>query len=280
MQTLNVYQSLWAMEQRKPGVPEAPFDEQFEKIREAGFHGVCIDPSVNEIDYYRDVGSLCEKHNFGCMVNAFPYGTGELKPILEFAKSLDAKLVNVIGGVMPLSVSGAIPVVYRWMEEAERFGLPLLFETHRDSLLNDLYFTLQLIDEVPEMRLCADLSHFVVDRELRIPLNQRDAQFLQRILIRSDCFQGRVASREQVQIQLDFPQHQAWVDQFIQWWTDGIRQWRQRGQDDDTLLFLCELGPPPYAITDAKQMELSDRFQEAVTIKHWVEEIWQKTGDT
>ncbi len=280
MQTLSVYQSLWAMEQRKPGIPEQPLDEQFERIQEAGFAGVCIDPGVKEIDDYRDVGSLCEKHNFGCMVNAFPYTVSELRPLLEFAKSIDAKLVNVIGGVMPLSVSGAVPVVYRWMEEAELLGLPLLFETHRDSLLNDLYYTLQLIDEVPEMRLCADLSHFVVDRELRTPLSPRDSMFLQRILMRSDCFQGRVASREQIQVQLDFPQHQQWVDQFIEWWTDGIRQWRERSLEKDTLLFLCELGPPPYAITDAKQSELSDRFAEAVIIKQWVEDIWLKTGGT
>jgi len=50
--------------------------------------------------------------------------------------------------------------------------------------------------------------------------------------------------------------------------------WRERNQDDATLIFLCELGPPPYAMTDARQAELSDRWQEALTIRHWVEEIW------
>ena len=95
-----------------------------------------------------------------------------------------------------------------------------------------------------------------------------------RILERSDCFQGRVASREQVQIQIDFPQHQQWVEIFKGWWKEGMRMWRSRNVDDATLIFLCELGPPPYAITDTHQRELSDRWAEALTIKNWVEQIW------
>ena len=95
-----------------------------------------------------------------------------------------------------------------------------------------------------------------------------------RILERSDCFQGRIANREQVQVQIDFPQHQDWVRQFRDWWKDGINMWRHRNDENATLIFLCELGPPPYAMTDANQAELSDRWQEALTIRSWVEEIW------
>jgi len=32
--------------------------------------------------------------------------------------------------------------------------------------------------------------------------------------------------------------------------------------------------PPPYAMTDANGLELSDRFQEALTIKNWAQDIW------
>jgi hypothetical protein len=198
--------------------------------------------------------------------------------LLDLAGELDAVLVNVIGQVMPLTVGEGADVVRRWMEDARAAGLPLLFETHRDCTLNDLYYTLQLIEQVPGMRLCADLSHYVIDREMRLPLSERDRGFMSRILERSDCFQGRVANREQIQVQIGFPQHQAWVEQFRSWWREGIDGWRRRNADDDTLYFLCELGPPPYAMTDARQAELSDRWEEALTIKGWVEEIWNSPG--
>jgi len=58
-----------------------------------------------------------------------------------------------------------------------------------------------------------------------------------------------------------------------------MRMWRQRSEDDATLVFLCELGPPPYAITDAEQNELSDRWCESLQIRDWVREIWSELED-
>ncbi|MGD2129785.1 MAG: hypothetical protein PVJ33_14520 [Lysobacterales bacterium] len=273
-QKLEVFQSLWAMEQRRPGVPERSMEQNFAMAAEAGYHGLCIDPAVHEIDDCLALKPLYRAFGLKCMVNAFPATVEELRPLLELAVELEASLVNVIGQVMPLTVTEGERVIRRWMRDGERVGAPLLFETHRDCTLNDLHYTLQLMDALPEMRLCADLSHYVIDREMRLPLNDTDRIHMRRILKRSDSFQGRIANREQIQVQLDFPQHQAWVDQFKSWWREGIGMWRERNGDDDTLIFLCELGPPPYAMTDANQQELSDRWREALVIRRWVEEIW------
>jgi len=276
-QRLEVFQSLWAMEQRRPGRPERPMEENFRLAAAAGYDGLCIDPAVHEIKAMRALRPLYRENDLKCMVNAFPATVKELQPLLRLAVEMDAVLVNVIGQVMPLTVAEGVPVIRRWMQDANEAGLPLLFETHRDSTLNDLHYTLQLIDAVPEMRLCADLSHFVIDREMRLPLPARDREHVRRILERSECFQGRVANREQVQVQIDFPQHQAWVEQFRNWWRDGIAMWRARNAVDATLVFLCELGPPPYAMTDSEQNELSDRWAEALQIREWVRAIWQNT---
>lgn len=275
-QKLKVYQSLWGMELRSPHTPERGHAECFRMAAEAGFDGICIDPSAAEIPDFRPLRSLYRDYGLGCMVNAFPASEDDMLPLLDFAQEMNACLVNVISGVMPMLPEQSVPVVQRWMGEAAARGMPLLFETHRDSLLNDLYYTLQLMQLVPEMRLCADLSHVVVDREMRHPLATRDQQYISSILQRSDCFQGRVASREQVQIQIDFPQHQQWVDIFKGWWQEGMQAWRQRNADDAELVFLCELGPPPYAITDGEQRELSDRWQEALQIRQWVLDIWHE----
>jgi len=274
MQKLEIYQSLWAMELRQPGRPERPMEENFRMAAEAGYHGLCIDPAVHEIEASRRLQPLYRDYGLKCMVNAFPATLDDLAPLLELACELDACLVNVIGQVMPLTVAEGVPVIRRWMADAVAAGLPVLFETHRDCTLNDLHYTLQLIEAVPDMRLCADLSHYVIDREMRLPLGERDRTHVSRILARSDCFQGRVASREQVQVQIGFAQHQDWVRQFRAWWREGIEGWRGRSGADSTLPFLCELGPPPYAITDAAGRELSDRWDEALQIRSWIEEIW------
>jgi hypothetical protein len=262
------------MEQRRPGIAERPMEENFRMAAEAGYHGLSVDPAVHEIEDCRKLIPLYREHGLKCMVNAFPATVAELRPLLDLAVEMDACLVNVIGQVMPLTVAEGIPVVRQWMQEAESLGLPLLFETHRDCTLNDLHYALQLIEAVPDMRLCADLSHYVIDREMRLPLRDTDRDHMHRILARSDCFQGRIANREQIQVQIEFPQHQAWVQQFRAWWREGMAMWRARSGEDATLVFLCELGPPPYAMTNAKQAEMSDRWQEALTIRGWVDQMW------
>ncbi len=274
MQNLKVYQSLWGMELRSPHEPERTDEECFRMVAEAAFDGMCIDPTAAEIPQQRKLGDLYREYNLGCMVNAFPATEDDMIPLLDFALEMNACMVNVISGVMPLRPEDAVPVVRRWMQEAADRDMPLLFETHRDGLLNDMYYTLLLMDLVPEMRLCADLSHFVVDREMRIPIVERDQQYVSSILNRSDCFQGRIANREQVQIQINFPQHQEWVEIFKGWWHEGMQAWRARNADDAELVFLCELGPPPYAITDGEQRELSDRWEESLQIRDWAKALW------
>ncbi len=274
MQKLEVFQSLWAMDRRIPGQPEPSVQEHFQRIAAAGYHGVCIDPSLEEVDAMLKLKPLFDQYGLNCMVNVFPHSLDEMRPLLEFGREMNAVQVNALGTLIPLQVDEGADMVRRWLDDADSVGIKLLFETHRDSLLNDLGYTILLLDAVPEMRLCADLSHFVVDREIRLPLSARDQDYFQRILHRSDCFQGRVASSEQVQVQIDFPQHQKWLEQFRSWWLEGMKSWRQRNPNDATLVFLCELGPPPYAITGADGLELSDRWQEALQIRQWVEQCW------
>jgi len=274
VQKLEIFQSLWAMEQRRPGQPERPVEEKFARVAQAGYHGLCLDPAVAEIPATLALLPLFDKYRLKCMLNVFPHTLEDMRPLLQAAREMGACQVNAIGQVMPLTVAEGVPVVRRWMDEAAQVGVPLLFETHRDSLLNDLHYTLLLLDQVPQLRLCADLSHFVIDREMRLPLDAVSQAQMQHILERSDCFQGRVSSREQIQVQIDFPQHQEWVAQFRRWWTEGMRLWRQRNAQDATLVFLCELGPPGYAITDRSGAELSDRWEEALTIRRWVEQAW------
>ncbi len=276
MQTLQIFQSLWGMEQRIPGQPELSYDIKFEQVANADYHGICLDPAVHEIKENLALAPLFEKFKLECMVNVFPYEINELRPLLDMSLELNAVQVNIIGGVMPIKATGIKDVIESWKEISSEYPFPVLFETHRNSTLNDLYSTLEVLDLVPDLRLCADLSHFVIDREFHLPIEDQDRRFISKILSHSDSFQGRIASNEQIQIAIDFPQHQEWVSQFKIWWREGIFGWRKRSHSDAKLNFLIELGPPPYAITDLNQRELSNRWQEGLEIRSWVEKIWRE----
>ena len=250
-----------------------PLDQVCEMVAEAGYDGLAIDLGAGDVAQARKIRPHLERCSLIPLFVAFPGTVESLRDTLIMAKDFGAPFVDVIGQVMPVTVDGMIPVIRKWMEIAETVGIPVHFETHRNCITNDLYSTLCLLDAIPEMRLSADISHYVVDREFRFPISERDLGHITRIIERSDSFQGRVSSRQQIQLQLQFPQHEKWVGQFRRWWQEGLASWIRRNDSGDCT-FLCELGPPEYAMTDADGIEMSNRWEEALIMKKWVEEDW------
>jgi hypothetical protein len=273
MAALRVYQSLWATEQRRPGVPERPVPERFDAVKAAGYDGMAIDLGALDLAAARACAPEYARTGLSALLTAFPTSIDALRPALQLAKDIGAPFVIVVGQVMPITVPEMIPVVREWLRIAAEESMPIQFETHRNCITNDLFATLQLLEAVPEMRLSADLSHYVVDREMMQPISATMQDYILRVLQRSDSFQGRVATRSQIQVPIAFPQHRDWLETFLGWWREGFRLWRSRRPDEDGV-FLCELGPRNYAITDASGDELSDRRQEALELKARALALW------
>lgn len=285
---LDVFQSMWAMELRRPGEEEKSVAENVQMIVEGGYDGV----DVVSTPGYAELRDEWVKHIYDTELDmtlvAFPGDTGwdggkgdTLDFTLEYADKHRDRLryINMIPRVLPDDLNHCADLVQGWMEQAKAADLPLYLETHRMSMTQDMLFTLDLMDKVPDIPMIADLSHCMVNQEWTFPpLSDKENALVQRILDRSEGFQGRVASAQQIQIQIDFPQHQIWVDVFKDWWSRGFKSWKQRHANEPNarLVFLCELGPPPYAITGADGYELSDRWEEAQTLKHWAKELFEQ----
>ena len=275
-QKLEVFQSLWAMERRSPDGVEWSLEEKFNKIAEAGYNGFSIDmgsgvfPSTQQVlPFIRDLG-------LGSILVAFPSSIGDLKAIFHMANELGSRFVAINAKYFPFTPEEGADFVRRALDLASESGVEAHFELHRYTLTNDLFYTAQVMDLVPEMEIIADLSHAVVGREVTLPLDDVHAALFDKVIDRTAGLQGRVANREQVQISITWPQHQEWVALFEGWWEQAIRKWRARKPDDAVLNFLCELGPPPYGITGADGYELVDRWEQGLILKDRAQEIWAK----
>jgi hypothetical protein len=274
MQQLRVLQSLWAMERRRPDGAEWPLATQLEMIRDAGFDGAgvrFVDPA-----FAREVTGFLRAHGMIWQAQCYPRSVDELKPVLDLVAELGADHVNLQPDMRPLRLEPCIALLEGWRRLGAEAGVAVHVETHRDRMTTDLFFTLQLLECFPDLRLTADISHYVVGREFAWPISDENRALMHRILDNSWGIHGRVASREQIQVQLDFPQHQGWVALFMGWWEYAIRSWRRRAGPDAVLTFLCELGPPTYAITGADGYELSDRWAEAIALKDMIRALWDR----
>ncbi len=267
-----VYQSMWAMERRRPDGLEWSLDEKLAMIRDAGFDGAGV--RFSDRGFVQPVTDFLRAHGMSWQAQAYPQTVDDLKPIIDHVLEFGADHLNVQPDVRPYRLEECFPLIDGWRRLAADAGIKMQIETHRNRMTTDLLFTLQLLDHYPDLRLTGDLSHYVVGREFWYPMTDVDQALMHRIIDNCWGFHGRVASREQIQLQLNFAQHQGWVDIFMAWWERGFRQWRAKAGDDETLTFLCELGPPEYAMTGADGYELSDRWQESQQMMQQVRHIW------
>jgi hypothetical protein len=274
MQKLLVYQSLWAMERRRPDGLEWSMQQKLEMIRDAGFDGAGV--RFFDYKYATEVTDFLRAHNMTWQAQCYPKTVDDLKPILEHVKQLGADHINLQPDVRPYRIEDCIPLIEGWRRLAYDARIPVHIETHRDRMTTDLFFTLHLLDCFPDMRMTADISHYVVGREFAWPISEENHALMHRILDHAWGFHGRVASREQVQIQISFAHQKEWVDLFMGWWEYGFRSWRRRAPQDATLTFLCELGPKEYAMTGPDGYELSDRWEEAQMMMRMIRALWAR----
>jgi hypothetical protein len=271
-QRLDIYQSLWAMERRHTDGHERSLEDNITMIAQAGFNGVSAGYASR--DDVRRLTGLLRPLGLHAEGQCFPRTVDELQPVLEIATEFGVHHIDLQPDVRPRRLNEALKLIDGWTRLAEQVDFPVYIETHRDRMTTDLHFTLDLIDARPDLKLLGDISHYLVGREFALPVSEENHAAMRQILDHSWAFHGRVASREQVQIEISFEPHRVWVDLFLDWWRYGFASWRQRAGADDTLVFTCELGPKPYAIIGRDGNDTTDRWAESRLMRDWIREVW------
>ena len=269
MTELQLYQSMWAMEDLPwQGTPWT-LSEQMAKIAEAGYAGVGVDLGARRTPRATDIAPLIAAHGLRGCVLVFASSDEDVQEAIRYAKIVDADWIICCARIFGFDAPRLAHLIGTWHRMCADAGIEMQLETHRNTVTNDLRFTCVLLEHLDEsVELAADLSHYVCAHEIpEAPDPEYDA-LLATILDRSGSLQGRIATRAQIQVPLGHPMARAWEPRFREWWTTGFASLLRR-HPDRPARFVTELGTTPYAITDAHGAQVSDRWAESTALMDW-----------
>ncbi|MBX2859190.1 MAG: hypothetical protein KTR17_11045 [Cellvibrionaceae bacterium] len=279
MAQMDVFQSMWGMEKILPDGSEWTLETKFKRIAEAGFKGVSFDLPYHSFETVKQALPYLNEYDLDVVFNPFVSSTEDYQNVLKQISSFNRpiRFCGLIGQIEPWHLDRVVEQTHEWLDAGKAAGIPTHVEVHRSCMTNDFLFTLQLMEKVPELKMIADLSHVLVNQEWYLPLSERASELVTRFLKRTEAIHGRVGTREQAQVASGFKQHEPWFQQFQDWWQEGFLLWQRRQSNKAArCVFLCELGPPPYAITGADGKELSTRWEEALALKATAEKLWRE----
>ena len=128
MQKLLVYQSLWAMERRRPDGLEWSLQEKLEMIRAAGFDGAGV--RFFDYNYAKEVTGFLRAHGMTWQAQCYPKSVDDLKPIIAHVQELGADHINLQPDVKPYRLEDCIPYIEGWRRLAHDAQHP---GAHRDA---------------------------------------------------------------------------------------------------------------------------------------------------
>ena len=195
------------MERRHTDGVERALPESLRMIADAGFEGVsgaCVEAQATA-----HLAELARDHGLEMEGQCFPVTVDDLAPALDNAVRNGLRHVDMQPDCRPRRFADAVRIMEGWQRIIDQCPIPVYIETHRDRMTTDLFTTLDLLEAFPGLKLLGDISHYLVGREFAWPVDAVNNGYMEQLLDACWAFHGRVASREQVQIEIGFAHHKA-----------------------------------------------------------------------
>lgn len=164
------------------------------------------------------------------------------------------------------------------LRASDRHRLPIFIETHRATITQDLWRTVQMTRRFPSIRFNGDFSHYYCGQEMVYGDWEAKLAFMQPVFDRIGFLHGRIANPGSIQVAIGTEAASApcargavdYVRHFRELWTRSILGFLTSASPGDVLIFAPELLPSThyyarqFPAADRHLVEESDRYAEAV----------------
>jgi hypothetical protein len=221
------------------------------------------------LDQTRD---LLDTFPLKLIAQGFATSAGEADCFFQRALEFRAVALNLHLGHAYLSTTEAVDLAGEVQTRARSYGVPLLLETHRGRLTQDLFRTTELLRQLPEIVIALDLSHYLVAGETLGGSKSLFLEHVEPLLARTALIHGRISNGQSIQVALEDRFAYTSITQSL--WQRAMQLWLADAPSNAVFIFEPELGPPPYAYLREDGSETFDRTVETRAIADLGRRAW------
>jgi len=163
------------------------------------------------------------------------------------------------------------------LNATQDYQLPAFIETHRSTITQDMWRTVQMTKRFPEVRFNGDFSHYYCGQEMVYGDFEAKLDFLHPVFERVGFMHGRIAAPGFMQAPIEDPDKSPlmavgvdYLEHFKALWTRAMAGFKSHAGPGDVLIFAPELLRPDiyYARvipgSKGRLIEESDRYEQAM----------------
>jgi sugar phosphate isomerase/epimerase len=268
---LHCFMNLGALD----GLPQKS-DNALQTIRGAGYDGVQFGrrPALDLVKQARAMGlGVCGSDRVNAPADA----------ALLAKEARDAGL-----GCLTLHVGWGIEsddeasaLIDAVLDASAKYAVPLYPETHRATIFQDPWRTVQFLKRFPELEFNGDFSHWYTGTEMVYGGFEQKLEFIRPVLDRIAFIHGRIGNPGCMQVDIGDgePEGRPFVSHFRALWTQSFAGFLRRRPQDDRICFTPELlGPDFYYARIFREKEESDRWQQSLLLVRIARECFDEAA--
>lgn len=260
-------------------LPERQFDEHLERVREGGFEGVQFAGRGLPGELER-----CRAMGLGIAASGRVNHPGDARDFAEQCADDGHECATLHVGWGVEDDGEAARLIESVLRASGYSSIPLYIETHRATICQDMWRTVQFVRRFPEMRFNGDFSHWYTGQEMVYGGFEKKLAFIWPVIERVGFIHGRIGNPGcmQVRIESNAREEPSYVTHFKQLWTACFVEFLSRAKAGGAIYFAPELLAPDifYARTfpDAAgiAVEESDRWEQSLVLKQIAESCFEQ----
>ena len=184
---------------------------------------------------------LCQKLGLGCTTGGRVNGVGEIDAMAETWANdgYDAATLHVGWGME--EPEQILAIVTDIIEASSKHNIGLYIETHRATITQDMWRTVWLTREIPDVRFNGDFSHWYTGLEMVYGGFEEKLEFIAPVLDRVRFLHGRIGNPGSIQVDIGDGSNRSYVDHFKAFWTKCFKGFLKDAQPGDYISFNPEL---------------------------------------